>query len=66
MIWFFKTNTQVYRGALMRRRERVTANFHLDEDLVLHVDAKAATQARGEHEEIIDLRFALSATGSEL
>ena len=46
--------------------ERVTATFHLDDDLVLHVDAKAATQARGEHEEVIDLRFALSATGSEL
>jgi len=44
--------------------ERVTATFHLDEDLVLHVDAKAATQAKGEHEEIIDLRFALSATGA--
>lgn len=43
--------------------ERVTANFRLDEDLVVHVDAKAATQERGEHEEIVDLRFALSAVG---
>ena len=42
--------------------ERVTASFRLDEDLVLHVDAKGATQPRGEHDEIVDLRFALAAT----
>lgn len=40
--------------------ERVTASFRLDEDLVLQVDAKAATQAKGGHEEIVDLRFALA------
>jgi hypothetical protein len=34
--------------------ERVTTSFRLDEDLVLHVDAKAATQAKGGHEEIVD------------
>jgi len=44
--------------------ERVTSSFRLDDDLVLHVDAKAATQEKGAHEEIVDLRFALSATGS--
>jgi molecular chaperone DnaK len=40
--------------------ERVTAHFFVDQDLVLNVDAKAATQANGVHEEIVDLRFALS------
>jgi len=42
--------------------ERVTASFRLDEDLVLHVDAKAATQPRGGHEEVVDLRFAVATT----
>lgn len=45
--------------------ERVTANFYLDEDLVLHVDVKAATQSKGENKEIVDLRFALSAMENE-
>jgi len=40
--------------------ERVTASFRLDEDLVLHVDAKAATQPKGGHEEVVNLRFAVA------
>jgi len=42
--------------------ERITASFRLDEDLVLHVDAKAATQPKGGHEEVVDLRFAVATT----
>ena len=42
--------------------ERVTASFRLDEDLVLHVDAKAAAQPKGGHEEVVDLRFAVATT----
>lgn len=43
--------------------ERVVVNFLVDEDLVLHVDAKAATQPKGVHDEIVDLRFAVSFAG---
>jgi molecular chaperone DnaK len=45
--------------------ERVTAEFAVDQDLVLHIDAKAATQSRGEHEEVVDLKFALTITGAD-
>lgn len=45
--------------------ERVIARFVIDEDLVLHVSAKAATQGAGSKAEICDLRFALKSFGDE-
>ena len=40
--------------------ERVTANFFLDQDMVLQVAGKGATQERGTKCEIHDLNFGLS------
>jgi molecular chaperone DnaK (HSP70) len=43
--------------------ERVTARFVIDEDLVLRVSAKAATQPEGSEGEVYDLHFALKSFG---
>jgi molecular chaperone DnaK (HSP70) len=43
--------------------ERVTARFILDDDLVLRVSAKGATQAEGKEGEVYNLRFALRSFG---
>jgi molecular chaperone DnaK len=43
--------------------ERVTAKFVVDDDLVLRVSAKAATQASGAEGEAYDLCFALKSFG---
>ena len=40
--------------------ERVVVNFTLDEDLILHVTAKGATQPRGGSLAVYDLLFALN------
>jgi len=43
--------------------ERVEASFVVDEDLVLTIDVKAATELQGAHDEIVDLRYAVSLSG---
>lgn len=43
--------------------ERVTARFVIDDDLVLRVSAKAATQAEGKEGEVYNLCFALKSFG---
>lgn len=45
------------------RHERVTARFVIDEDLVLRVSAKGATQIAGAEGEVYDLSFALKSFG---
>jgi molecular chaperone DnaK len=46
--------------------ERVVVNFRLDQDLVLHVNGKGATQARGSSVEVHDLLFALNTREMEI
>lgn len=44
--------------------ERVTVDLRLDEDMVLNVEARGATQARGAVREFHDLRFGLLVEGA--
>ena len=47
----------------MPSHERVIAKFVIDEDLVLKVSAKAATQVEATEGEVYDLCFALKSFG---